>query len=59
MGVYHISGFGKSPGALTVPAFQVYLLQIVQQLGIATAKQKGKGVRKELEDSGEDKIPHP
>jgi len=38
MGVYHISGLGRSPGALTVPLSTVYLLQIAQQLGIDTAK---------------------
>ncbi|NJF24412.1 hypothetical protein [Thermococcus sp. Bubb.Bath] len=38
MGVYHISGLGKSPGALTMPLSIVYILQAGAQLGIKEAQ---------------------
>lgn len=57
MGVYHISGLGKSPGAITVPLTLVYLLQVAQTLGNETAlkffahsgeiKRKSEGSREE------------
>lgn len=37
MAVYHLSGLGKSPGALTVPISAIYILQIAQHLGIKEA----------------------
>jgi hypothetical protein len=39
MGVYHISGVGFRPGAVTVPLTAVYILQIAQALGIEEAKE--------------------
>ncbi len=39
MGVYHISGVGFRPGAVTVPLTAVYTLQIAQALGIEEAKE--------------------
>ncbi len=39
MGVYHVSGLGLSPGALTVPLTVVYLLQIAQLEGDEIAIQ--------------------
>jgi len=38
MGVYHISGLGVNPGALSVPLSTVYILQIGQNLGIEAAR---------------------
>ncbi len=39
MGVYHVSGLGLSPGALTVPLTVIYLLQIAQIKGDEKAIQ--------------------
>ena len=39
MGVYHISGLGLSPGALTVPLTVIYLLQVAQLKGDEKAIQ--------------------
>lgn len=39
MGVYHISGLGLSPGALTMPLTVIYLLQIAQLNGDEKAAQ--------------------
>lgn len=39
MGVYHVSGLGLSPGALTMPLTVVYLLQIAQLKGDEKAVQ--------------------
>ncbi len=38
MGVYHVSGLGTSPGALTMPLSIVYILQAAAQLGNSNAK---------------------
>ena len=39
MGVYHISGLGTSPGALTMPLTAVYILQIAQALSDERAEK--------------------
>lgn len=39
MGVYHVSGLGLSPGALTVPLTVIYLLQVAQLRGDEKAIQ--------------------
>ncbi|MCS7141719.1 MAG: hypothetical protein NZ888_05995 [Candidatus Nitrosocaldus sp.] len=39
MGVYHISGLGRSPGALSVPLTTVYLLQLGQHMGFEDAER--------------------
>jgi len=33
MGVFHVSGLGRSPGAITVPLTSIYLLHVAQTLG--------------------------
>ncbi len=38
MGVYHVSGLGTSPGALTMPLSIVYILQAAAQLGNPSAE---------------------
>lgn len=38
MGVFHVSGLGTSPGALTMPLSIVYILQAGAQLGIKEAR---------------------
>ncbi|ALM76264.1 hypothetical protein [Thermococcus barophilus] len=38
MGVYHLSGLGLSPGAVTMPLTAVYILQAAAQLGHEKAK---------------------
>ncbi len=39
MGVYHVSGLGLSPGALTVPMTSVYLLNAAMKIGHKAARQ--------------------
>ncbi|MDI9610442.1 MAG: hypothetical protein QFX36_03845 [Archaeoglobales archaeon] len=39
MGVYHVAGLGKNPGALTVPLSIVYILQAAQALGVEEAQE--------------------
>jgi len=53
MGVFHISGLGRSPGAVTVPLTSIYLLHVAQTLGNIDASNffvySGEAMRK---DSG-------
>ncbi len=39
MGVYHISGLGTSPGALTMPLTAIYVLQVAQAVGFEEAER--------------------
>lgn len=57
MGVYHVSGLGISPGALTMPLSIVYILQAGAQLGIKEAKDFFAGSGERERKGSYEKIP--